>query len=995
MSNFKYILGTIPFGLFLVFLIFVNQGSEVGDTVAKGLQNRITSIPLGADTQGEDSSLIKSPSSEGTIRNKLLDLEMKLQNGQEHLSAGQYELARSIFLDILETSPTLSIRDSTVSLTHCLLAEVAIRTGQFERATSRLHDCALSMPRNFKAQEFIEPYYHHNLGFLQHSLGRYDAALEHYELALSKYPPTEQFRDYRYSNTLNNIGNIYYRLGLSKKAEETHKLNLSLRLSIFPDDHPKIAGTLGNLGNVYYAEGRHDKALEYHYRSLAIWKRQAHLDSVSIALTYDNIGMSYSKLNDVGSALLFLDESLAIKNKIMIINHPSKATTYYHLGVALFERGDITTAKSSISRSLEILQANSISKTPLHTLAISAQALIQAETESISIALETIDSHLTQIKEQNHLVLATLLNQKARICLKASLFDCAASAAHEAIYINAGGVNISNERFTPIRLDFKDPEQLLASIQLKGDALYLRGKVADQLDDVHASFETYEQGIRLISRLFRTDTHFAQNYLENYRQSISNSGLMVGLQLHGETGDEKILHRMFSIVDDTRSSGVIDLGIRNLSDSRERPEITERSQMHPLSSAIGSSTVKSLSTLAYTHTPFATILDSFNRPETSLIEYFTIDDGHYAFVLNDGTLYLKILGDTNNIMSTISKLDSANKESRSKDILHYSFEVYRLVLEPLLGIIHNDDIIVIPSKELSTTSFEALTTFPMDTTEDYILYHDFPFLIKDRGISYGYSASLLLMQSNRETFRYESDMLAFAPVFDFQSDYSQQVVDFISHNSVQLAANDKELLPPLPGSALEVKAIASILKWKDGWKGLFTSNPSDVLLREESTEHRLKTTDLTQYRYLHFATHSFADTNNPADSGIILETSGSNGEDGILHAHEIFDLNLNAELVVLSSCDTAKDAANDNSGLSGFAKGFIYAGARNLVASLWPSDDVGTQILMQEFYRELAKGLPSDVALRNAKLNLINTKGPIAKPYYWSGFIHIGAPGSS
>ena len=165
----------------------------------------------------------------------------------------------------------------------------------------------------------------------------------------------------------------------------------------------------------------------------------------------------------------------------------------------------------------------------------------------------------------------------------------------------------------------------------------------------------------------------------------------------------------------------------------------------------------------------------------------------------------------------------------------------------------------------------------------------------------------------------------------------------------------------------------------------------DVLLRDRSSEFSIKHVDLKRYRYLHFATHSFVDTSVPDSSGIVLEIRGSGGEDGILYASEVFDMQLDAELVVLSSCDSGVDSSSSFE-LSGFAKGFIQAGAQNLIASTWPSDDVGTQILMQKFYLHLSEGIASNTALRLAKLDLISMGGPIANPYYWGGFIHLGSP---
>jgi CHAT domain-containing protein len=110
-----------------------------------------------------------------------------------------------------------------------------------------------------------------------------------------------------------------------------------------------------------------------------------------------------------------------------------------------------------------------------------------------------------------------------------------------------------------------------------------------------------------------------------------------------------------------------------------------------------------------------------------------------------------------------------------------------------------------------------------------------------------------------------------------------------------------------------------------------------------------------------------------------------------LFAHEVADLEINSELVVLSSCDSAVETGM-GSEISGLAKSFLYAGSRNVVASIWPSDDVGTRILMRILYAYMAEGHAVDEALRLAKLDLLEMGGPIANPYYWAGFIHIGAP---
>lgn len=102
-------------------------------------------------------------------------------------------------------------------------------------------------------------------------------------------------------------------------------------------------------------------------------------------------------------------------------------------------------------------------------------------------------------------------------------------------------------------------------------------------------------------------------------------------------------------------------------------------------------------------------------------------------------------------------------------------------------------------------------------------------------------------------------------------------------------------------------------------------------------------------------------------------------------------MTIDSELVVLSSCDSAVESTWSEQS-TGLAKSFLYAGSRHVVASLWPSDDAGTPVLMRTFYAYLSEGHPVDKALRAAKLDLLGQGGALANPYYWAGFIHIGAP---
>ena len=146
--------------------------------------------------------------------------------------------------------------------------------------------------------------------------------------------------------------------------------------------------------------------------------------------------------------------------------------------------------------------------------------------------------------------------------------------------------------------------------------------------------------------------------------------------------------------------------------------------------------------------------------------------------------------------------------------------------------------------------------------------------------------------------------------------------------------------------------------------------------------------ELSQYRIVHFATHGLLNSERPELSGIILSLVDENGrpQDGFLRLHEIYNLSLNAELVVLSACQTGLGKEIKGEGLIGLTRGFMYAGSPRVVASLWKVDDVATAELMQRFYRHMLtnKRRPA-AALRAAQVEM-RRQPRWQSPYYWAAF---------
>ena len=189
-------------------------------------------------------------------------------------------------------------------------------------------------------------------------------------------------------------------------------------------------------------------------------------------------------------------------------------------------------------------------------------------------------------------------------------------------------------------------------------------------------------------------------------------------------------------------------------------------------------------------------------------------------------------------------------------------------------------------------------------------------------------------------------------------------------------------IPRLPFSLQEANAILKTVPPSQRFSALsFTANRSTVL-----------NPALAQYRHIHLATHGVMDLNHPELSGVLLSMVDENGKEqnGYLGLNDIYTLKWPAELVVLSACETGIGKEVKGEGLIALTRGFMYAGAARVVASLWKVDDYATAVLMAEFYHEmLVNKTNAAAALRTAQLKLY--RHPTWRnPHYWAGFVLQG-----
>lgn len=204
---------------------------------------------------------------------------------------------------------------------------------------------------------------------------------------------------------------------------------------------------------------------------------------------------------------------------------------------------------------------------------------------------------------------------------------------------------------------------------------------------------------------------------------------------------------------------------------------------------------------------------------------------------------------------------------------------------------------------------------------------------------------------------------------------STEQTRLFKHTASQLGS---DRIPRLPFTRQEAERILALTPEAERKSAL------DFLASRSS----VTAADLNQYRYIHFATHGLLNSEYPELSAIVLSLVDEKGQqqDGFLRAHEVYNLNMPAEVVVLSACETGLGKEIKGEGLVGLTRGFMYAGAPRVVVSLWSVNDRATAELMARFYRRMIKeGLRPAAALRAAQVEM-SKQSQWQNPYYWAGF---------
>jgi CHAT domain-containing protein len=356
------------------------------------------------------------------------------------------------------------------------------------------------------------------------------------------------------------------------------------------------------------------------------------------------------------------------------------------------------------------------------------------------------------------------------------------------------------------------------------------------------------------------------------------------------------------------------------------------------------------------------------EPGVALVEYALLPAASFAFVVTrEGFDAIGIAAEDGvaEIAAALRRnLARPGRRSYGK-LIQQSRDLATLVLEPLLPSLRQArHLIVVPDGALASVPFEALRIGGADER----------YLVEDLAVSYAPSAGVLLaMIDDRDASTAGSGFVGFADPLP--------PTRFLEPSSFGPQA-PQAAWTRLPGARLEVEAIA---------EALGAEHEVAVVMDAGASEDRMKRDEAVRgARWIHIAAHAKVEAAVPADSAVVL--APANGEDGYLTAREVFGMKVDAELVVLSGCDTALGRQIRGEGLIGLARAFLYAGAGGLQVSLWKVPDKTTPQLMTSFYEALSKGLGAAEALRQAKLqSLRSLREPRRRhPFHWAAFVVIG-----
>ena len=358
------------------------------------------------------------------------------------------------------------------------------------------------------------------------------------------------------------------------------------------------------------------------------------------------------------------------------------------------------------------------------------------------------------------------------------------------------------------------------------------------------------------------------------------------------------------------------------------------------------------------------VQSDFTSAGKALLSYSVVGDSVVVFGVTRDTVFSSMIVLPFHLKDEISRLRSSIWSTDRKQFISSAWILGSTLVQSLPPVLDGLDLLIVPDPVMVGLPFEALLTSEAADDDDW---DALPYLTHRHAVSYSYSVDLLARTRTSTAETSPRKLLAVAPLYD------EAII--LTPDSTQ-EDRDPVFLPAIPQTLAEVQAIARLADGPQSVIPRFSNASTTMVLGNDATEERMKRLPWHEYPYIHIASHAFAASSPGGEGGIYLYPPlPASSEDGVLTTGEVLGLNLNADLLSLSACDTGIGTINPGEGL----------------VSLWPSEDEAASFVMAHFYERVFDGTGRPSALRLAKEKQISLGGERAAPLYWAPFVLIGS----
>ena len=842
-----------------------------------------------------------------------------------------------------------------------------------------------------------------NLGVFYSKLGDYENQLNYYEQAFEHAKQFHGQQSTQAADAYFNMGVAYGRRG--DWASCIAYTDSSLQISKAIDYQPGIASAYLNLAHSFGVKGDFSKAIDYQNQALQLTEKKGER-----ARGYNNIAMLYNDMGESKLALKYLQKALDIRVKLHPEYHDNILSTQLNFARVYMDEGNLTKGKQYINKVIQNAVLGPEENSAYLKIAYNYKAQILLGQKAYKQA-QAYYQKAVAVDGKWLRVDAGISIVGADILLELKDYEGALELIQRALDEEIAQFQPTTIHENPKIETIENIELCTKLLEKKAAVLFAKAMDQTSIGDLEIALKVYELLDDLVMKSRETYRNSeSKDLLSANSKALYAGAINVLFHLYQHTGDsfyfEEALafsekNKFLSLTEKlndiyAKSFANIPLEIvkeerqllqdiefysyqlynnRNTSDQEliqqwQQVLFEKRRERELLLKNIRSNYQQYYDLRYNIETPSSDeIASKLLGSEEAFLEYFLSEETLSIFLVKNGEKQFLQVPIEQDLAQLTSNFRTAIL-SQSDDFIDIAYELYHILLQPVADAIENHSILIVPDGLLGYLPFEALLTKPTNTPEN--TYADLPYVLKTNPVRYSFSARSSLQYQNRSDQQGSESLLAMAPVFD-----SNDALAYLEEDGT------------IRGNAPKLSSLQGTLRELTGLEQLF-GNEGLFLKKSEATETAFKRY-ASDYSILHIATHTLLDDGAPGLSKLIFHAERSSQEDGFLHAYELYNMALNAELVTLSACNTGFGRLQKGEGIASLASAFAYAGCPNMVMSLWQVKDQTTPILMDYFYENLKARQSKGLSLHNSKLDFINyQKGLYSHPYYWACFVYKG-----